>query len=141
MPDGRFDFVIMGFHKAALPRDLHTAWVFLTAGQRAEQITEAYMRAIQKYRIDIVAHPGYGVPVNYAKLARACADYGVWFEINNKHGELAEQNLRDAAQAGVDFVVSSDAHRPEHVGLAQNALALAQSAGIPADKIVNVTEE
>jgi len=99
------------------------------------------MRAIQKYRIDIVAHPGYGVPVNYAKLARACADYGVWFEINNKHGELAEQNLRDAAQAGVDFVVSSDAHRPEHVGLAQNALTLAQSAGIPADKIVNVTEE
>ena len=142
MPKGvHFDKVIMGYHKAALPRDLRTAFAFLTPASRTEQITQAYMRALQRHRIDIVAHPGYGVPVDYFKLAQACADYGTLFEINNKHTELTVDDINEAAKAGVNFVLSSDAHRPEHVGLAPHALALTQRAGIPVSRIANVVEE
>lgn len=139
MPRGHgFDIVIMGYHKAAVCRDLGTAWAF-AAGRQAGKITQAYMRAIQRHRIDIVSHPGYGVPVSYGKLAQACADYGTLFEINDKHGELTEEALREAARTGVKFVVSSDAHQPAHVGLAPKALALCARAGI-AGQIVNIAE-
>ncbi|MFA5675037.1 MAG: PHP domain-containing protein [Christensenellales bacterium] len=141
MPCGKkFDIVIMGYHKAVIPRDFHTLFTFASARFWEEKITRAYMRAVQRNDIDILAHAGYGVPVNYEKVARACADYGTLFEINNKHGELTADNLRAAAGTSVRFVVSSDAHRPENVGLAQNALSLIEHAGLSADSIINVTE-
>ncbi len=139
----KFDVVILGYHKAAICRNLRTAWTF-AAGScfgQAEKITDAYMRAVQRHHIDIVAHPGYGVPVDYRKLAGACADYGTLFEINNKHSDLSAENLNEAALTGVKFVISSDAHSPEHVGLAPNALQLVREAGIDPSRIVNVVED
>lgn len=143
MPQGRFDVLILGYHKAAVCRNLKTAWTFTTGKHfhHAEKITQAYMSAIQRHRITIVAHPGYGVPVDYRRLAQACADYGTLFEINNKHGELTIEDLQQAALTDVKFVISSDAHAPENVGLAPNAIHLAQSAGIDPGRIVNITED
>lgn len=142
MPEGyRFDTVIMGYHKAVMLRDFKAMWAFLTAKQREKQITEAYRLAVQRCHIDIVAHPGYGVPVDYFKLAGACADYGVLFEINNKHTDLTAECIRGAASTGVSFVISSDAHRPVDVGKAPHALQLVQRAGLSADRIVNITED
>ena len=143
MPEGVFDTVIMGFHKAALCRDLKTMWTFWTPGfsGRADAITKAYIEAMRRHRIHIISHPGYGVPVNVKTLAKACADYGVLFEINNKHHDLKPEDVAEAAAAGARFVVSSDAHCPEHVGRAQNALALAEKAGLSPHNIVNVTED
>jgi putative hydrolase len=87
-----------------------------------------------------VSHPGYGVPVNYRLLARACADYGAFFELNEKHGLTAEA-LSEAATEPVKFVLSSDAHRPEDIGRTPRAMVLAQGAGLSPDRIVNITED
>jgi putative hydrolase len=142
LPQGVFDTVILGYHKAAWCRDIKTMWTFMTAGRpgRADEITRAYIRAMQRRHIDIISHPGYGVPVDIRTLARACADHGVLFEINNKHADLSPEDLAGAASTGARFVISSDAHRPEHVGLAPAALALAQRAGLGPGNIVNVVE-
>jgi putative hydrolase len=142
LPRDVFDTVIMGYHKAAWCRDIKSMWTFATPGfaGRVDEITQAYIRAMQRHRIDIISHPGYGVPVNVKILARACADHGVLFEINNKHGDLSPDALAAAAAAGTQFVISSDAHRPEHVGHAPAALALAAKAGLGMEHIVNVTE-
>ena len=143
LPEGVFDTVIMGYHKAAVCRDIRTAWAFMTPGRRGrvDMITKAYIEAMRRHRIDIIAHPGYGVPVDIRLLAKACADYGVLFEINNKHKDLMPEDLAEAAATGVRFVISSDAHSPSDVGQASNALALAQKAGLNIENIVNVTEE
>jgi putative hydrolase len=143
LPQGVFDTVIMGYHKAAWCRDIKTMWTFTTKGfiGRADEITKAYIRAMQRHHIDIISHPGYGVPVNVKELAQACADYGVLFEINNKHADPTPENLAEATGTGVRFVISSDAHSPLAVGHAPAAIALAQKAGLGVDNIVNVTEE
>jgi|AGTN01.1.fsa_nt_gi Histidinol phosphatase and related hydrolases of the PHP family len=140
LPQGAFDIVILGYHKAAWCADLRTAWTFFR-GRRVDAITQAYVNAIQTARISIVAHPGYGVPVNYRLLARACADYGALFEINEKHAGLSPEDIDEAAAEPVKFVISSDAHRPESVGRAPQALALAQRAGLKPGRIINATEE
>jgi len=141
MPDGRFDTLILGYHKTAMCRDLKTLYAFVRGSRHVDAVTQAYMRAIQRYRIAIVAHPGYGVPVDFRRLAQACADYGTLFEINNKHEELKIEDLRLAAQTDVRFVLSSDAHSPKAVGRVPNAVKIAEKAGIALSRIVNVSEE
>ena len=141
MPPGRYDFLILGYHKTAVCRNLKTAWVFFRGDHHVDAVTQAYMRAIQRHRVTIVAHPGYGVPVDYRQLAQACADYGTLFEINNKHGELKIEDLQAAAQTDVSFVLSSDAHSPSAVGLVPNAVTIARQAGIPISRIVNLSED
>lgn len=146
MPRGYdFDVVILGYHKAAMCRDLKTAWRFIMRDRFSKegktQITNAYMHALQKYDIDILAHPGYGVPIDYRRVAQACADYGTYFEINNKHTELTAENLQIAADTGVKFIISSDAHSAENVGLAPHAISLAAEAELDIEQIVNAEEE
>lgn len=143
IPGGyKFDILILGFHKSALPRDLRTAWTFVTGRSfgHVNAITKAYMLAIQKRHIDIISHPGYGVPVDFRMLGRACADYGTLFEINEKHTELATEHIKAAAEEGARFVISSDAHRPQDVGRAARALALSERAGLGLSQIANARE-
>jgi len=136
MPEGYdFDLVILGYHKAAICKNFATAWQFFTGADK-QKITSSYVKAIQKGNIDIVAHPGYGVPVDYVQIAKACSDYGTWFEINNKHADLTEQDIN----IDTKFVLSSDAHAAQNVGRAERALALVKSAGIDISRIVNVEE-
>ena len=138
MPRGyEFDTVILGYHKAALCRNMKTAWKFFS-GRDVERITQSYMLAIQKGGIDIISHPGYGVPVNYEKLAKACSDYGTLFEINEKHTDL---DAKDIKELDVKFVVSSDAHSPGSVGRAEHALMLVERAGLELSKVLNVRED
>lgn len=141
MPSGRFDILILGYHKTALCRNIKTAWTFYRGRNHVDAVTQAYMRAIQRYKITIVAHPGYGVPIDYRQLAQACADYGTLFEINNKHGELKAADLQQAAQTDVKFVLSSDAHSPSAVGRVLNAMNMAEQAGITPGRIANISEE
>ncbi len=146
LPQGHeFDTVILGYHKAVRYNNFATAWSFFMGykrpmAERTKSITKAYTAAIQKGGINIVAHPGYGVPIDYYLLGKACADYGVLFEINNKHTELTVQNIQEVMQTGADFVISSDAHTPQDVGQAYSAIKLAQDAGLKAGRIVNITE-
>ncbi len=144
IPKGyKFDILILGFHKSALPGDIGTAWTFFTGKYfgHVDAITNAYMLAIQKRHVDIISHPGYGVPVDYAKLGRACADYGTLFEINEKHADLSAEDINAAALEGARFVISSDAHRPQDVGRVTRALALAEQSGLSIRQIANVREE
>ncbi|MBT3319591.1 MAG: PHP domain-containing protein [Clostridia bacterium] len=134
--DYDFDLVILGYHKAAICKDFATTWQFFTGADK-QRITDSYVKAIQKGNIDIVAHPGYGVPVDYTKIAKACSEYGTWFEINNKHADLTEEDIA----VDTKFVVSSDAHCAQNVGRAPRALELIKRAGIGISRIVNVEED
>lgn len=137
----KFDILIMGFHKSALPKDIKTMWAFMAGKSHIQAITNAYMLAIQKHGINIVSHPGYGVPVDYRMLGRACADYGALFEINEKHTDLLAQDIQAAASEGARFVISSDAHRPQDVGRAPRAIELVKSAGLNVKHLANVRED
>lgn len=144
IPKGyKFDILILGFHKAAVTRNVKTAWTFVTGTRfgHVNEITSAYMLAIQKRRIDIISHPGYGVPVDFRLLGRACADYGTLFEINEKHTGLLVEDIQAAASEGARFVISSDAHRPQDVGRTPRALALAERAGLSFKQIANARED
>ena len=53
-----------------------------------QKATEAYLRAIEKNRFDILVHPGLHWPLEYQKIAEACQAYGVAMEISARPKHL-----------------------------------------------------
>lgn len=102
--------------------------------------TAAMTSAIIGNPIVYVTHPGYGLHVDKQELARVAAENDVVLEINAKHPEFTVNELSDAADAGVMFIVNSDAHSPERVGDFATALHKIEKAGIAPSQIVNSAE-
>ena len=61
-------------------------------------------------------------------------------EVNNSHGHLDTEELAVCGNYDVQFVVSSDAHRPEDVGSYEVALERILEAGIDISRVVNIEE-
>lgn len=90
----------------------------------AEQ-TERMIRAIKHPLVNIVFHPTGRVlgrreayALNMDKVIRAAKQYGVILEINAHPDrlDLKDTHIRQAMEAGVKFVVDSDAHSIYHFG-------------------------
>jgi len=144
---GRLDIALLGYHKAVWYRSFRSATHFyLRKGARKNleavmaQNTKSYIRAIQRNSIDIISHPGYGIPLDHKSLAACCAEHGVKVEINASHHELKKEDLLIYKKAGVKFVLSSDAHSAARVGDIKKALLHAEEAGIETLSIANAAE-
>lgn len=139
----RFHIRILGYHKFTRISGLCSAWHFYIGrnfpGSRyTARTTDAYLRALERYPITIVAHPGYGVPVDYRALAQMCAKTGTLFEINGSHRELTPAVLETAAGEGARFILSSDAHKPSDVGTCPLGIQKALLAGLTPAQVVNL---
>ena len=88
--------------------------------------------------IDILTHPGDKGPFDIEHIAMACEDTGTLMEINAKHPHLSVEEIKIAAKFDVKFVISSDAHVPENVGLYKPQLLRALDAGLDPERIVNI---
>ena len=143
--ENSFDLLLFGFHKLVWFRGFASALHFLLpkshSPESVERNTQAYISAINRYRVNVITHIGYGLPVDKQKVARAAALRGVMLEINNKHPEFTVSELKACLETNVQFILSSDAHSPENVGLAPNAIRKAAEAGLPANRIFNAKEE
>ncbi|MBP3371326.1 MAG: PHP domain-containing protein [Clostridia bacterium] len=148
LPDSwqeKFDLVLGGYHRTAIPRkksDLFRLQIpGLIAPDRVSQnMTSAVVHAIEGGRLFMVTHPGEYIPVDMQQVARAAALHDVYIEINNKH-PMAQADLKIAAAQGVKFLLSSDAHHPKNVGRVDRALDAAMQAGIDKSRIVNLKKE
>ncbi|HWR55861.1 MAG TPA: PHP domain-containing protein [Negativicutes bacterium] len=102
--------------------------------------TKAVVEAVYRYDIDIITHPGLHMSIDTYELARACAKRGTALEINASHGTSLTEFARAAASQGVSFAINSDAHHPRDVGRLEPGLAVAESLGLTADRIINARE-
>ncbi len=100
--------------------------------------TKALVATVRRHRLAFVTHPGLHLPVDTPELARACAARGTRMEISSAHHETDVAYVRAAAKEGVDFVLSSDAHRPERVGDLGLALSVARRARLEPERVWNV---
>lgn len=140
----QFDYTIFGFHQFARMADVSSFLHFYLArylfpGKKfISKTTAAYIKAIASGKVSILAHPGYAVALDIPAVAAACREYGVLFELNNSHSGLSETDIEKAANQGVKFVLSSDAHSPDKVGNIERALEKALNAGLTEEQIINL---
>jgi putative hydrolase len=134
------EILLMGYHKGVRVRGKagHELLVpaLLTPNRSKALMTEAVINALSRYPIDVLTHPGEYVPIDFEAVAKTAARLGVVMELNNKH-PMRVEDIHTALAAGAHFILSSDAHVPENVGMVDRAEAEAKRAKIPKEKIVN----
>ncbi len=146
-----FDIILMGFHKAVWPHSLKDGWDLLARNalaaimpgmseQLRHQNTMAIIRAIERYPIDIITHPGAKIDIDTKELARAAVKKNVALEINASHGFMTVEYAKIALNEGALIVISSDAHTPDRVGVMDKGFEVAKAAGIPPERIINTKE-
>lgn len=100
--------------------------------------TDAFIKAIDRYDIDIISHPSYGIDVFADKIAEAAVTKGTFMELNGKRVSMTDQEVEAVAKTGVTFIIDSDAHHPSRVGEVSLPLSVAKRVGIPSEQIANV---
>lgn len=146
----RLDLLLVGFHLMIKPASLRDG-LRLVAGnlmysrlppETREEIrrsnTSALIKAIQRYEVDIVTHPGLHLDIDTVELARVCAARHTALEINASHRIPDIEFVRVAAREGAYFVLSSDAHSPRRVGDLRRALEVADAAGVGRGRVINL---
>ena len=142
----KFDFVNAGYHY--VPNcHMIANWLsfrmpcpaFVRERMR-KQNTERIVRALKSNDIYILTHPGDKAYIDEHAVAKACEETGTLVEINARHRHPDMDDLRIYEQYDVKFAISSDAHRPKHVGRYAESMMLALDAGIDPARIVNIEE-
>ena len=139
-----FDFVNAGYHYVPNCHMIQNWLAFrLPCPDRIKerlrkQNTDRIVRALKSNDIRILTHPGDKAYIDTHTVAKACEETGTLVEINARHRHPNCEELKVFASYDVKFVISSDAHKPEKVGRYVRSMALALSAGITPDRIVNI---
>ena len=103
-----------------------------------ENTTKAYINTIKNNPVDILTHINYKCYCNIKEVAKCCADYGTYIEINTKKRHVSAEELNIMAETGVRFVINSDAHSADRVGDTKIAEEILSQAEVPLDRIDNV---
>ncbi|MCX7950749.1 MAG: PHP domain-containing protein [Clostridiales bacterium] len=146
------DKLLVGFHNGALPksfRDFNELYIKNKLSKLNHKLkeecrktnTQAMINAINKYKIDIITHPGAKVDIDTRELAKAASKKGTALEINASHRFLTLEYVKIAMEEGVMFSIDSDAHKPEDVGRFDWALNVAKEANLPPSRVINAQHD
>lgn len=145
-----FDIYICGIHEVLRYKSLSDMYKIFVKNYSAYKFgkkpsdkvvantTKAYINAIKKNPIDIISHINYKCYCNLEEVAKCCADYGTYIEINTKKRHVSAEELNLMASTGVRFVIDSDAHSADRVGDTKIAEELLAEASIPLEQIDNI---
>src|SRR5690606_22061075 len=112
---------------------------FYLGREKAKELnTRAYIKALNKYPINLISHPGSKARVDIVELAKEANKHNTYLEISAKHSQLSVESLKLLLDVDVYFMVNSDAHEPEDIGNVDEALRRALEANLPLNRIVNI---
>lgn len=143
------DILLLGYHYGIIPSTLKDAFIFfilnpiskllpLFRGKVEVLSTNAVVKAMDKYPIDIITHPGSKAKLDTKRLGHEAYKRGAALEVNSHHSELSVENIKLALETEVHFYINSDAHDPASVGDCAEGIKRAVEANIPINRIINV---
>ena len=140
------NLVVLGFHKMTKVKPCEWFRFVLPnilrkkpTKKQIERNTNAYLQAIEKHRISIIAHLNYaGCYVDCGKIAQACAKKGIYIELNGKRINFSKQDIDAMLKTDVKFIINSDAHDVGSVGKNHRAFNLIEKYKIPLEKVANL---
>ena len=142
------DILAMGHHKMVKMESFKDFCNFTVANvfgspyapskERLNRNTTAFLKALDKYPIDIITHLNYGCPTDTLAVAKMARDKGTLIELNGKRINFTDKELEIMAEEGVRFILNSDAHSPDNVGECNNGINTIFRLGIPVSQVVNI---
>lgn len=141
------DLVLMGYHSMARKHLFngfffhylnYLANFFGTPKWLKNKNTKAYIKAIEKYDIDVITHINTGIKVNILEIARKCVEKDVYIELNGKRLNISTKDLKQLIDLGCKFLINSDAHSSKKVGRVNKPINYAIINKIPKELIFNI---
>ena len=142
------DIILMGFHKCvktptlkdflALQAVNMLSSPYRASEQRIARNTTAFLKALDKYPIDVITHLNFGCPTDTLAVAKLAKQKGTLIELNGKRINFTDDELLTMASEGVKFIINSDAHEPASVGECNNAINLIYRLNLPTNLVVNL---
>lgn len=143
------DIILCGYHIGVLFSSPKDAWKFTVMNkigrknkkvfdEMKEKNTDAVIKAMNKYKINILTHPGDKIPLNTEKIAKAAENTGTILEINNSHSHLNAEEIKIAKKYNVKFVINSDSHIKDKIGSYEKGLKAAMDADLDLSRIINL---
>lgn len=141
------DILVMGYHKAVrtgaysfvnfiLPNWSRKA----KSVKRIKSNTDAFIRAIREYPVDIISHINHRANVDVVEVAKVASEVGCYIELNGRRRHISKEQVQDIVhKTDAMFVLDSDAHHPDNVGNVEMWHTLAEEYGIPEDRIANLS--
>lgn len=123
-----FDIVLCGYHRIAMPKNLPSLFALHANGwanaffkikpskSTISENTKMVIAAIKKNPIAILTHINDYLITDTVEVAKCCADYGTFMELNSKHIKIAGGEFEQMLKTEVKFIADTDAHRSERVG-------------------------
>ncbi len=146
----KFDIFLAGAHVCVKYKDLSSWWNVgfwqptvtkfggTAEGRSKAFMTDLYVNAVTRQPIDVITHLDYRVFADVAEVARCCAKYGTYIEINTKKSHMTDEQWRAVYETGVNFIIGSDAHSPSRVADIAPALELMRRVGIEETRVHNL---
>ena len=144
----KLDIVLAGYHLTSFPYKFSDyfkiTWNALTKytmkstkGQIARN-TAMFVNAIKRHKIDILTHPGFRLDIDYKEVGKVCADYGTYVELSSRHKTPDDKSIEQLLSTDCNFVINSDAHKPENIASCDFALELVKKFDIHEERIANI---
>lgn len=146
----KFDIYLFGIHEVLKYKKLSDFYNIMVKNYTAYKsgrkpsdkvvanTTKAYINAVKNNPVDILTHINYKCCCDLKEVAKACADYGTYIEINTKKRHVSPEEVDLMASTGVRFVIDSDAHSADRVGDTKIADELLKSCQFPLEQIDNI---
>ncbi len=129
-----FDIMLLGYHRCVFTRDGYMVKSLLEAFDIAKgngiRSANAILEAAEKYRINILSHPGEYVLQDMETLSKGASELGIRLELNCRHLSMSDRDIKCAAKNGARFVIGSDAHKASEIGKYENSLAAIERLGV-----------
>ncbi len=140
LPDGSLDLS----DTVLAETDLVIAAIHLTRKTRSS-ITDLLVSACYHDLVDIIAYPSKQIisqhprfSIDFPTIFEVAKQQGVSLEINSSHQlKLTPELIRQAKELGVNFVVSTAAHRASQLGLIRYGVGLARRGWIEPKNVLN----
>lgn len=101
--------------------------------------TKTFINVVKNNPVDILTHLNFGCFTDPLEVAKVCADYGTYLELNAKKVHLPDEQIQEIIdKTSVKFIISSDAHSPDRVGEVSLVEQMINRINFPLDRIDNI---
>ena len=143
------DIILMGYHSAGRKYLFngcffhyfnYMARIFGTSKWLKNKNTQAYLKALDRYDIDIVTHLNSGVKVDVIKIAEKCIEKNVYIELNGRRLNFTKKEIDEMVKMGCKFIINSDAHICSNVAKLRKPMNFSIINQIPKELICNLDQ-
>ncbi len=145
-----FDLFLAGFHKFIIfrglsffklftPNFLYSTFKSKNVPKRViDTTTKTYINVIKNNPVDILTHVNFCCYADAVEVAKCCADYGTYLELNSKKVHLTDEELYAISKTGVNFVINSDAHAVNRIGEISLVEQMLERVNVDKSRIANI---